>query len=356
MRVLAANQELAQALASRTPYIKLEFTSKDTLTTVDLSTDSAAYPNRILLIDHTEEPYNDYAYIMLRDNDRSIPDLKGYWTEIGYGDYYSGTAYSSPTSRMWVKEQRIVSARGRLYTLLVLTGTWSLLAEQPILMGTIPVYNDAGATTLSGLSIYDCILQLTIALNDSTTFAMILESLVQSDGIVDIYVPGPEIDTIDYASLSDLVQQLMSWTKCFIRIKAGRILSIIYPQDSDTPDKTYYSYQYPYFFDFVNSDNLVVPNRVIVFCNQDQKTGSWPDDPESYAGEAVDQDSIDAYMEAPGRIYLAGLIAEQADAQLRAEAILCKIKAGLVTGQMICPHDAALELYDLINIDDFRGF
>ena len=67
----------AQQAASNTPYYKLVFTSKDGGTTVDLSTDSATYGNRILLIDHVEEPYNDFATIIFRNVDRLIPSVKG---------------------------------------------------------------------------------------------------------------------------------------------------------------------------------------------------------------------------------------------------------------------------------------
>ena len=74
----------AQQSATNSPYCKLVFTSKDGGTTVNLSTDGT-YGNRILLIDHVEEVYDDFVTIILRNVDRTIPYIKGYWTEIGFG-------------------------------------------------------------------------------------------------------------------------------------------------------------------------------------------------------------------------------------------------------------------------------
>ena len=74
-RSLSATYLAAQQSANKTPYFKLLF--KHGATTKNLSTDGT-YGNRILLIDHTEEPYNDFATIIFRNNDRDLPtDLKG---------------------------------------------------------------------------------------------------------------------------------------------------------------------------------------------------------------------------------------------------------------------------------------
>jgi hypothetical protein len=138
-RSISETYRAAQQAPNKTPYFKLVFTSKDGGTTVDLSTDGT-YGNRILLIDHTEEPYNDFATIIFRNNDRALPsNLKGYWVEIGYGyvtgagNEYLGDGTNEPApARLWVKHQQTVSAAGKLWELLELEGMWALLRESLI--------------------------------------------------------------------------------------------------------------------------------------------------------------------------------------------------------------------------------
>lgn len=120
MRTISGALLAAQQSASRTPYVKMLFTSKDGLTTKDFSTDSVAFGNRVnATCTHHEEPYNEYAIIYLNDRDSAIPDLRGYWTEIGYGI----TGDYSSTSRLWVKHQRHTTMSGELTTVLELEGS-----------------------------------------------------------------------------------------------------------------------------------------------------------------------------------------------------------------------------------------
>ena len=355
MKTLNANQILGQQQSSRDAYFSLIFTSKDGLTTYDFSTDSAVYPDRILLIDHTEEPYNDYAYIMLRNDNRDIPDLKGYWVEIGYGDYYSGTAYHSHVGRLWVKEQRIISAPGRLYTLLVLTGVWELFKEQPGLAGTaLSGYTDAGATVWNGMAIFWIISEIAQGVEDVTGYVTVTQyEGTDFDQGMFYYYPGAEIDIIPWANASELIQKLLSWTKCFIRIREGFTLDVVYPKDTDVAVKTFYNNQVPKFIEYTDSDNVLVPNRIIVYYNQiSDNPETWPD-PIPMA-ESLDTASIAAYMEVP-KHFKVGIISSSSDAQIRADAILMKSKYQMVQGQLIMPHDASLELYDLIAISDTRG-
>ena len=367
-RTLNPNQILAQQSEKRTPYFKLQFVSKNAMTTVDLSTDSLLYPNRILLIDHTEEPFNDHAYIMLRNNTRDLPNILGYSVTIGYGDKYGITNYYETSSRMWVKEQRIISSPGKLYTLLVLEGIWSLFGEQEILLGDPPYYNgqivDASGNyvldpSLIAITIYDIIGAIVGQVVTSTSYLLTLLALnpATDDDIIDNYAPGAEIISIAQRSHTALylIVQLMGFTKSFIRVKNSYELEIKYPQLDDSADFTYYSYQQPYFIDFTSNDPAIVPNRILVFQGQDEYN-NWPDAATVLAncGEATNYDAVDAYMEATA-IHIAGYIDNQADADIRAEAILYKTEAQLVYGQLVIPHDAGVELYDLLSVVDHRG-
>jgi hypothetical protein len=398
MRTLEANQTTAQQQNARTPYIKLVFYSQNYSsvetwyarafatntegtsygsevsfnttgagTTVDLSTDSAVYGNRILLIDHTEEPYNDYAYIMLVNNTRDIPDLVGYYTDVGYGDTYLGSNYylGGRTSRLWVKEQRLVSSGGKLYTLLVLEGIWSFFREQLLIgsfagQGYLKHYydpQDADETDMSTMTIFDCCSEIVNLVYQATGQTLLLSMAPdEDDNIMDTYVPGKELNVIPYETANDLLQQLMSFCKSFLLVRYGMIINVIYPQDTDAVDRTYYSYQQHYFLSYTSNDPLVIPNKIYVFHGRDPDTGLWPDEATviTTAGEDHDQESIDAYMEVAD-IYVSDYISSQADANTRADAILYKTEAQLVKGELIVPHDAAVELYDKISVVDTRG-
>src|SRR4030042_310744 len=101
----------AQIADSSSPYIRLNFISRDGGTTYN-------YSGRLVQLEHHEEPYNDYATIDLYNNDLVIGyggskvDLRGYHVFIGYG-YTTGNAVAEPngdgstheysyTSCLWV--------------------------------------------------------------------------------------------------------------------------------------------------------------------------------------------------------------------------------------------------------------
>jgi hypothetical protein len=366
MRTLVANQITAQQSGKRTPYFLLSFTSKTGSTVYNFNTDSPEYPNRILMIDHTEEPYNDYAYIMLRNNDRAVPDLVGYHVYIGYGDTYSGVNYAEQVGNLWVKEQRLVSAPGKLYTLLVLEGTWSLFREQMIFLGSPPYFDGMDRDTeelvdeiTNAPTIYDMIGLIIDKVNEATGLTLTLYALGSADdGIIDSYVPGEEYTTFKDNGLvtaSDIIQQLMAFTKCYLRIEYNSYLRVIFPQIADAVNKTYYSNQVPYFKEATSNDPLLVPNSIVVYCAANPD-GTWrtPAEVAAEAGIALDQDSIDQYMVVK-KINISAYVPDKAQADDRADAILTKTKAQLVYGQITMPHDAAVEIYDYIEAIDNRG-
>jgi hypothetical protein len=371
MRTLVANHILAQQQDSRTPYIYMIFKDKTEVTTYDFSTDSTAYGNRILLIDHTEEPYNDFAYIMLQNTDRLVPDLKGYHTNIGYGDTYSGTNYYSSSPKLWVKEQRTVSAGGKLYTLLVLEGIWGLFREQ-LLIGDMNTallkryydpdnFIDEYPTDLQTATVFYLLYYIEEYIDAAcgTAITITMDS-TQDDGIINSYVPGKELNAIPYESCADLFQQLLGFTKCFVRIEETDNLEVRYPQTTESVDHTYYSYQQHYFLEYTNNDILLIPNHIVVLAGQyledsgDHLAGDWPPYDQIIKAEAQDTTEIAAYMKVTN-LHYAGFIQQQADAQDRADAIMYKVEYQLLHGKLVIPHDASVELYDLVEIVDTRG-
>lgn len=362
-RTLSAALTTEQQAVSATPYVKLKFTSKDGNTTYD-------YSGRKKFIEHHEEPYMDYAQIVLRNDDltfgvedESKVDLTGYWVQIGWGfktgnavaDYSSGDINAaswgdndvneySYSARLWVKSQREISAEGQLIVILYLEGVWKVMAERPLLVGTPPFYDlePYENTTIYGI-LEDMIeTQLTAA----TSYTFILSALgSQDDGIVNDYNPTLEFNNPDLEDYNTIVQRLMEMTKCYLRARAGLTFEVRYPLGSDSDDETFYSYQAHYLFDYSEVRNVLIPNYVIVYANADDYDVS---------GEDSDIGEISKYMEVKA-IYLAGSITNVTDATNRTSAILTKAKAEILAGRLVIPHDCGMELYDRVKVYDTRG-
>jgi hypothetical protein len=307
---------------------------------------------------------------MLKNNTRDIPNLVGYHTNISYGDYYSGTAYytGGKTAKMWVKEQRLISAPGKLYTLLVLEGFWGFFREQLVIgdleSSLVKHYydqTDTDTSALTNLTIFGILYELAEQVYTQCGIDLILYMhYSQNDLIINDYIPGQELNVIPYESIADLVIQLMGFTKCFIRIDNTDTMEIRYPQDSDAVDHTYYSNQQHYFYDFTSNDSVLVPNHIVVLAGQLIEdapplfAGDWPSYENIIVAEEEDATAIAEYMRVTS-LHIAGYIQQQSDAEDRAGAILYKTEKQQVTGQLVIPHDASVELYDKVEIDDFRG-
>jgi len=319
------------------PYIYLLFTSADAGTTYDYSSDQEG--RRILQLEHHEEAYNDYATIVLRNEDRAIPDLRGYWTEIGYGYVASGNEYAQ-TPRLWVKSQQTVSMEGVLVDILMLEGMWSKLREIIYRVGDPPFYQ-IDYTTDTVLTIITAVL---------TELGMTLNAIGdQSDGIIDVYTPNFSINERPFEYGASLLYRLIRMTMCYLRPKTGLAWEIRYPQATDTADESYYNDQKPYFFEYTEKKNCLVPNHIIVFANMDED-GTWAN---IITGEAEDATEIARLYETI-RLHIAGNITTQADATTRAEVILARVKGEQLGGRALIPHDCRVELHDKVAFYDSR--
>jgi len=350
VRLVSDALEAAQSAATRTPYLHMVFTSYDAGTTYDLSTNSAAYGNRILLVDHAEEAYNDYAVIILRDYDRTLPNLLGYWTEIGYGDVTGGGNEYAATPRLWVKHQQHISAGGKLLCVLELEGMWAKLRETKMRMGSPPYYiattdadNFGAAKTVYGILEY--------IIENEVDPAMYLDALGEDDSIMNTLQPAFEVNNAQpFEDAGQVIYRLVKMTKSFLRAKDSMAWEVKYPQAADSDDLTYYSNQSPYFYEYVERKNLLVPNRIYLFANAGSD-GLWTN---IITGQADDTDSQTAYG-VVAEIVTAPEIDNQADADARAAAILQRWRAEWVGGRLIIPHDCQMELYDRLGIEDVRG-
>ena len=339
----------AQQAASNTPYCKLLFTSKSGGTTVDLSTDSSAYGNRILVIDHIEEPYDEFATIILRNHDRTIPSVKGYWIEIGYGyvtgagNEYLGDGTNEPApSRLWVKHQQTISSGGKLWEMLELEGMWAKLREQVIRLGDPPLYTKEYTTDTIFTIIGFILSELGLTLN----------ALAEDDGIISSLQPQFDINAQPFEYAASIVYRLLNMTASYLKPLDDLEFEIKYPQSGDSIDLTFYSDQDPHFHEYLERINTLIPNHFLVYGNEGTD-GLWLNWKVSASPNGVDQDEIDAYDEIY-KIVLAGSLTSQGDINSRAASLLARAKFEAMAGKMYAPHDARVELYDRIQTQDNR--
>lgn len=360
---LSAGLITAQSAVSRTPYKKLLFTSYDTLTTVDLSSDSAVYGNRQLMIQHVEGSYNDYAAIALKNATRDIPNLKGYWVEIGYGDYVSGLPEYASTARLWVKHQQTVSIAGNLTTILECEGMWAKLKETLLRMGNPPYYivkntaligEEGYLATLNQMTPY-AIISYILSLTDP---AMTLDALAEEDSIIDTLIPNFTINEFSqFETAASVIYRLLTMTGSYLKPKAGLAWEIKYPQDSDVADITVYNDTAPKFYSYVNRENVNLPNRIYLFANAGSD-GLWTD---IIAAQADDATSQAEYGIVPD-VVLAPELTTLTDAAARAGAILNRqaiessnMMDSVLAGKLVIQHNCQIELMDKIAISDTRG-
>ncbi len=354
MRTVSATLEAAQYAAIRTPYIHLLLTSYDGLTTYDLSSDSATYGNRILLVDHKEEAYRESATIALRNYDNIFDDIDftGYWVDIGYGDVTGGGNEYSGTSRLWVKYQQIIVAQGKRLVILELTGKWVKLIETLLRLGDPPYYHAyTGAATgedgyvagYSGasLTIYDIIDYI---LTNHIDPAMTLAALAEDDGIIDTLIPVFNINEMQpFESAADAIGRLIRMTKSYLKPTTSLGWEIKFPQTTDLVDLTYYNNQSPYFYSYIERIGLVIPNRIYLFANAGSD-GEWTN---IITATANDTDSQAKYG-IVSDVVTAPELTNQTDADNRAAAILARYKQEELGGKLLIPHDCQMELYDRV--------
>lgn len=345
MRAVSGTLEAAQKAAKRTPYIHMVFTSKDGLTTRDFSSIGGSYTNRISLIDHIEEAYNDYALVTLRDYDSSVPNMVGYWTEIGYGDVTGGGNEYAATSRLWVKHQRHITAGGKLYTVLELEGVWSRIRNTLLRLGSPPLYQ----TTYTTSTIYT-ILKVIFA----ECGLSLPTSCPVNDTIIDTLQTEFDVNSYPFESADGVAYRLIRLTKCFLLppSSSGLQFGVVYPQTADSAILTYYSGQSPYFHSFMERAPALTPNYFIVFGNRGDD-GNWTNIITSASPHGISQTDIDA-LYVVYNIALAPALTVQADVDNQADARLARARAEQDTGLGIIPHDCRVELYDKLAFVDSR--
>lgn len=360
MRTIHADLITAQKSGAADPYIYLYINPTD-------------YSSRLIAFEWTEEPYRDRATIVLANSDRhfdaSANNLLGKSFTIGTGyvtasgnKYCGDGAGSEANPTLWVKSQSMVSLEGEAVCILYAEGGWMKLREHRFIYTADPPYFNIEFTATQ--TIYKLI---ELAL-DEVSFS--LNALgTQDDGIIDDYHPIFTANPLEFESPASLIYRLLQMTKCYLRgVESDGthdcVYEIVYPQSTDSTNETYYSYTAPYFKEYVEKKNLLIPNSIAVFCNRDPD-GKW--DTRDYpliTGTAQDSSSIAAclaggYGNALGEVWgyhIAPYITDPDNADKRAAAILARYKAETLAGRLLLPfHDCRVELYDRVSIIDKRG-
>jgi hypothetical protein len=313
-------------------------------TTYDFSTDSVAYRERILSIDHHEEYMNDYAYVVLNNPTGAIPDLTGYWTDIGYGLTTGSGKEHCHTARLWVKQQLDYHTRsGEEVTVLKLEGMWSRLRETYITNTGLPPYF---YTEWTNTTIYDLI---ELFVGRECQFS--LAALVEDDGIIDTIKPKFRVNNSPYETAAIIIRALLELTYCYLRSKPGLELEVVNPGGDSTPDVTYYRDTTPQYYSFTDGGKrLNLPNRAVIIANYDYTEGAvnpWSNPIYGTYEDTVERNKYEDII----YIAQARSITVQGDADDRAQIALTKVRDLAQIGRVVVPHDSRIELFDMVKID-----
>ena len=335
MRAITGTLEAAQKAVSVTPYIRIVIDGDDYSSGI-----------RLKQLEHHEEAYRDRAVIVLRNDDRALDDVAfiGKYFEIGYGCVTdSGNEYSN-TPGLWVKSHQLISYEGESACLLQCEGMWMLLRElRVMIIGDPPYWTSRYDKTHTVYQLIDLLVQ---------TAGYTLDALGdQDDGIINNFLPVLDINRFPFENAAAVLYRLIYMTKCYLRMEADKQVKIIYPQTTDAVKETYYSDRGHYFLEYVEKKNLLVPNEIDVYCNQ-SPDGSWEN---VIVGEAEDAAAKEDYGITVLHPYVAASINSQTAADNRAAAILTRLKAEILAGRLVVPHDCRVELYDKVAVYDSRG-
>jgi len=315
----------------------------------DYSTSIAA--PRLLSLDYNEQPYSKEAEITLNNYDASIPNLTACYLDLGLGDVTSAGNEYVTYPRVWVVSQYETSYPGVKSTTIKLWGAWNFLGAKPVdSVGVAPNHDyiyDKSATPLA-------IMQAMFTANGIT-----LTDTSDDDGITNTFLPYFEVNIPPHENYLGVIYRPLMMTKKYIRMNASMAASLVFPQDADAVDETYYSTTtsgYMTALNYREQINRLVPNRVIAYCNH--TTGKpWNEGWEAMITGTATGAAYDPTVMGQAYIteYLYDVpIDDQTDANNYCAARLIKFKAQLKAAAFTIPHDARLQPYDKARVMVFN--
>ena len=317
------------------------------------------YGSRLEYFEYHEEAYRDRAIIGLSNRDNALDslDLDGQEFEMKLG--YDTTAQSGSATdtatypTLWVKSHQIISVEGERIYQIYAEGMWMRLREQKVIAGVTGPQNELYSNVFNRTHTVYGLMKLII----EGALGWTLTASPPDDEIIDIFRPVFEVNSMPFENAAALLYRLIWMTKEYLRPRASKTFQCVYPQTSDAVDETYYSYQAHWFTEYVEKTILLIPNSIVVLCNQDLDTGEWNTvNYKVIIGTATDATQIAKYAGGAEivEVFRAGSINNQYWADLRAAAILTRLKSEILAGRLVIPHDARVELYDKVRVQDAR--
>jgi len=322
--------------------------SIDTLIKIVLTHGASSYTytrDRILDINHPEEPYSQRAELVLDNSDKALKDidLKGFKGVISYGAISSAGEEYSATAPLWVIAQRLNSVwpSGKLDCVLSLVGIPNLMSEDKASESYMPDEDD----TKTVKTLINQILGATLACySHCIAYEVVWED--GYDSLADTYKPKDSFRIYVGGSRLASFRRLLDYTGNVARVEADGKWHIFKP----TTTGSVYNYEYSLesghtFFSKAYRKTLVIPNRIVV--------KSQPDDDPQYSGSA----QIDGYDDLPEAVKKTDykqmrLGVDQADDI--AAAILSKHQLWSEMGAADVPMNVGAEIFDYVKVTDER--
>ena len=183
-----------------------------------------------------------------------------------------------------------------------------------------------------------------------------------------------------FGTYGSFINKLLALTNCRLRTKPSLTFKVIYPQDSDTADETYYSSAssgHPFYE--VNhgrigerSAGTPLPNHIQIWGGEDEVTGlplysgNWFD-PDHYTTPPATFDSAAIEAAYTGNFMPVTFEGDEFnptwdvnlpsndECKELAESLGLQMTANSLSTRVIIPMDARVELYDRVAISDVRG-
>jgi len=327
--------------------------SIDALCKIVLSHGESSYTydrDRILDINHPEEPYTQKAELVLDNSDGALTelDLKGFKGVISYGAVGTAGEEYSACAPLTVIAQQLDSSPGKLTCELRMVGIPNMLAEDRASESYTPKkdkdtgdYDPASADTDTVKDLLTKIIEATITcFSHCHAYEVVYDS---EDDLIDSYIPRDGFRIYHNGSRLAALRRLIDYTHCMMRFGNDGKIHILKPTTSGTT----YDYEYSLdsghtFFAKAYRKTLVIPNYIVVESKQD-------DDPQ-YSGYAEDAESIAAFREV--RQYARTRLESDDQAGDIAEAILGKYQLNAEMGSAKVPMDCGAELLDYVKVTD----
>jgi len=328
-----SNLLIAQQAKSLTPLIKVVLTH---------GVNSYTYGrDRILDLNHPEEPFSQKAELVLDNSDGVLTDidLQGFEGVISYGVLTKDGEEYSACAPMKVLSQNFGTTMTKMDCRFSLFGIPNQMAYDEASASYMPESTDNKTVkTLLGQ-----IIGATLACySHCEAFEIVWDS---EDSLIGTYKPKDSFRIYVGGKRLAAVRRLLEYTKCVLRFQNDGKAHISVPKTTGVG----YDYEYSLesghsFFSKAYRNRLVLPNFAVV---QSQK-----DDDPQYSGTASDPAS---YALLPKRTYLQTRLESNAQATAIAEAMIAQHQLWSEMGSADVPMNVGAEVFDYVKVAAFSA-